>query len=81
MRGKNLIIRVSGLILLLLGIGFNINMYLSNAWPTYLFYIISLLGLLLLLLSFLSRSIKKQVQVFIVLIPVVALAALLIVSA
>ena len=49
-----LFIRYLGLFILVIGIVLNIKMYLLNEWPTYLFLILSLFGILLIGISYLK---------------------------
>jgi hypothetical protein len=74
MKGRNFIIRWAGLFLLLLGIFLNIRMYLKDdTWPTYLFYIISAVGLIYLVVSYLSKRMNVIWQVILVSLPLVLL--------
>jgi hypothetical protein len=70
MKRKNLIIRYFGLFLLIVGIVLNIKMYIEEAWPTYLFYIISAVGLIQIIASFFAKKMKIGWQIFWSLLPV-----------
>lgn len=48
-------IRLLGLIVLLGGVILNIKMYICDEWPTYLFFGLCLLGILLISLSYLIK--------------------------
>ena len=52
MRKVIIYIRLLGLIILLVGIILNIKMYIYNEWPTYLFFVLCLFGILLIGLSY-----------------------------
>ena len=54
MKKTKLFIRYFGLFILVIGIVLNIKMYLFNEWPTYLFFILSLFGILLIGISYLK---------------------------
>lgn len=74
MKGRNLILRLAGLFLLLLGIILNIRMYvMDNTWPTYLFYIISAVGLIYLIVSFLLKRMNNVWQLILVMLPLLLL--------
>jgi hypothetical protein len=68
---KNLTLRCFGLLFLLIGIVLNINMYLIEAWPTYLFFIICIIGIFQIVLSLMIKKIKISWQIFWALIPFV----------
>lgn len=81
MRGKNSCLKYSGLWMLIIGIVLNIRMYLMEAWPTYLFYLISFIGIIQLILSLALKPIKIWRQIFWALIPfIIGLICLNIVS-
>lgn len=69
MRGKNNILKYFGLVILIIGIGLNIKMYLNQEWPTYLFYIVCFIGILQIMISLLSKRINLFWQLFWSLIP------------
>jgi hypothetical protein len=66
---KNLTLRYFGITFFLIGMGLNINMYLERAWPTYLFFIISMIGIIEIILSFVLKKIKTAWQIVWALIP------------
>ena len=69
MRSKNLFLRYFGLTVLTIGIILNVLMFVENAYPTYLFFIVCGIGIIQFGLSFLSNQIKKPWQIFWSLIP------------
>lgn len=71
MKHKNLILRYFGLLLLIAGIILNIKMYINEEWPTYLFYVISAVGVIQIIVSFIVKPIKKVWQIFWALLPIV----------
>ncbi|MCC4229912.1 DUF3238 domain-containing protein [Zunongwangia profunda] len=71
MRNKNLILRYFGLFLLVVGIILNVKMYIDEAWPTYLFFIISVIGIIQIIASFVSKQMKVSWQIHWALLPVV----------
>ena len=46
MKKKNLILKYSGMLFFVIGIILTIRMYTENAWPTYLFFIMCIIGLI-----------------------------------
>lgn len=73
MKNKNLILRYFGLFLLIVGIILNIEMYIIQAWPTYLFFIVSGIGILQIIASFVSKQMKVNWQIIIAAISLVIL--------
>lgn len=71
MNKKNLILRYFGLCILIIGIGLNVKMYLNKEWPTYLFYIICVIGIMQIIISFLFKKINLGWQIFWALLPFV----------
>jgi hypothetical protein len=71
MKNKNLILRYFGIFLLILGIILNIKMYIDEAYPTYLFFIISIIGIIQIIVSFLSKPMKFIWQIIWVLFPTI----------
>lgn len=71
MKNKNLILRYFGLFLLVVGIVLSIKMYVDRAYPTYLFFIISGIGIIQIIASFLSKQMKISWQIFWALLPIV----------
>ncbi len=55
MKKVNLILRYFGFFVFFVGIILNIKMYIFDEWPTYLFFGLSLLGILLIGISYLNR--------------------------
>ena len=71
MKNKNLILRYFGLLLLVIGIILSIKMYVDRAYPTYLFFIISGIGIIQLIASFVSKKMKVSWQILWALLPLV----------
>jgi len=71
MKNKNLIIRYFGLLLLVVGIILSVKMYVDKAYPTYLFFVISGIGIIQIIASFLSKQMKVSWQIFWALLPLV----------
>lgn len=69
MKRKNLVLRYFGLFFLLMGVILNVKMFIDEAWPTYLFFIICIIGLVQIIISFLIKQIKIGWQIFWALIP------------
>lgn len=70
MKNKNLILRYFGLFLLIIGIILNVKMYIDEAWPTYLFYIISAIGVIQIIVSFVVKQMKVIWQILWALLPI-----------
>lgn len=70
MKNKNLILRYFGLFLLVVGIILNVKMYVDEAWPTYLFFIISTIGIIQIIASYVSKQMKVSWQILWALSPV-----------
>ncbi len=62
MKRVNLFIRYIGFFILLLGIILNFKMYFFDEWPTYLFFIIILFGILLIGISYLKSKKKNHLK-------------------
>ena len=60
MKKVNLLLRYSGFFVFFVGIILNVKMYIFNEWPTYLFFGLSLLGILLVGISYLNRKNNKN---------------------
>lgn len=61
MKKVRLLLRFFGFFILLIGVVLNVKMYIFEEWPTYLFYWISLFGVLLIGLSFFKvRQVNRQ---------------------
>lgn len=73
MKKKNLTLRYIGLFLLVSGSLLNIRMILIQAWPTYLFFVVSGIGILQIITSFLFKQIKVSWQIVIAIIPLIIL--------
>ena len=52
MKKINLVIRYLGFIVLLIGVVLNFKMFIFNEWPTNLFFLIILFGILLIGISY-----------------------------
>jgi hypothetical protein len=68
-RQTNKILLWTGLITLLISIGLNVLMFVSQAWPTYLFFILSGIGLLQMLIALGFKNIKTEWQILWGLVP------------
>ena len=68
MKNRNLILRYFGLAILIIGIIFNVRMFVIEAWPTYTFFIICLIGIIQICFSF-YKKIKVSWQIFWCVIP------------
>jgi len=71
MKNKNSVLRYFGLFLLVVGIILSIKMYVDKAYPTYLFFIISGIGIIQVIASFLSKQMKVSWQIFWALLPII----------
>tara|TARA_R110002096_G_scaffold421590_1_gene627439 strand:+ start:758 stop:1057 length:300 start_codon:yes stop_codon:yes gene_type:complete len=71
MKNKNLVLRYFGLFLLVIGIILNVKMYIDETWPTYLFFIISAIGIIQVIISFTVKRIKVSWQIFWASLPIV----------
>ena len=71
MKNKNLILRYFGLLLLVIGIILSIKMYVDRAYPTYLFFIIGGIGIIQMMVSFVSKQMKISWQILWSLLPLV----------
>jgi hypothetical protein len=60
----NKILFYAGLITLIIGIGLNIRMFMMQAWPTYLFFILIGVGLVQIAIAFVFKNIKIGWQIF-----------------
>ena len=68
MKNRNLILRYFGLLVFITGVIFNIRMFIIEAWPTGLFFIICLIGIIQVCFSY-YKQIKIGWQIFWSLIP------------
>lgn len=64
MGGKNLILRYVGLLSLIAGLILNIRILIGKAWPTYVYILLCLLGLIQVVMSFTMTKIKIGWQIF-----------------
>lgn len=64
MKKRNLFLRYFGLLVLILGIIFNILMIVYEAWPTAIFFIFCLVGIIQICASFINKKIKFIWQLF-----------------
>lgn len=71
MGNKNLILRYFGLFLLIVGIILNIKMYIDESWPTYLFFIISGIGVIQIIVSFITKQMRISWQIIWALLPII----------
>lgn len=70
------ILKYVGFALLILGTAFNIYIYVIQAWPTYLYFVMMAIGVLLLLLSFFCKNLKTIWQTLIAALPFLAAVVL-----
>lgn len=63
-------ISIFGILYLLLGIFFNINMHVTNAWPTYMFLILMLVGIIYILIGW-KTNLGMITQIILVILPVI----------
>lgn len=77
---KNNLLIISGLVLILLGAAFNIWMFISRAYPTYLYLIVMGIGIFNVLAGLLLASIKTIWQCGIVAAPFIVLYILYLVN-
>ena len=54
MKSINLFSRYIGIFILLVGIVLNVKMYAFKEWPTYLFFVLILFGIILIVISYLK---------------------------
>lgn len=76
-RQTNKILLWTGLITLLLGIGLNVLMFVSQALPTYLFFILCGIGLLQIFIALAFKNIKTGYQILWGLLPFLTLYGLI----
>ena len=77
MKNKNLILRYLGLFFLVSSIALNIRMIVIQAWPTYLFYLLSGIGILQILASFFLKQMKVIWQIITALVLIIPILYLL----
>lgn len=56
MKKVYLFLRYLGLFILLVGIVLNIKMYVFNEWPTYIFFVLCLFGILLIGITYMKTQ-------------------------
>lgn len=66
---KKLLLRYFGLVVLILGIILNAKMFLNQEWPTVLFFIVCLIGIFQILMSFVCKKMSVIWQIVWSLIP------------
>lgn len=71
MKKKNLILKYSGMLFFVIGIILTIRMYTENAWPTYLFFIMCIIGLIQIITAFTIKQIKITWQIFWSVFPII----------
>ena len=69
----NKILQWTGLITLIVGIGLTISMFLSPAWPTYLFLIFCGIGIIQIFIALGFKKIKMGWQIFLSILPFLTL--------
>jgi len=74
---SNKILRWTGLITFLVGVGLSILMYLSQAWPTYLFFLLCGIGIIQVVIAWGFKNIKTTWQFFWSVLPFLTLYVLL----
>jgi hypothetical protein len=68
MKKRNLILRYFGFFILIIGVVLNILMILGNAWPTYIYALFCLIGILQIVISNSLKKILIVWQLFLVII-------------
>ena len=71
MNRRNLFLRYFGLFVFFIGLVFNILMIANNSWPTFLFLIICLIGILQIAISFNTKNLNIYWQIVLRFIPIV----------
>lgn len=66
---KNKLLLAFGALALLIGIVLNVKMYIDEAWPTYLFYILCVVGVVQIVIALLIKKIKIGWQVLWIVLP------------
>lgn len=69
MKQKNLLLKYFGLLVLILGIVLNVKMFLNQEWPTIIFFIVCLIGIAQIIMSFACKQISVFWQIFWSLMP------------
>ena len=60
MKKRNLILRYFGFFILIIGVVLNILMILGNAWPTYIYALFCLIGILQIVISNSLKNVKQS---------------------
>jgi hypothetical protein len=71
MKNRNLFLRYFGFFIFIVGVIFNILMFVGNAWPTYLYALFCLIGILQITISNSSKKIVITWQILWIIIPFV----------
>ena len=66
---KNLLLRYFGLFVLIMGIILNVKMFINKEWPTLIFFIICLIGIVQIIMSFVFNKISIFWQLLFSLMP------------
>jgi len=73
MKSRNLILRYFGFFILIIGVVLNILMIFGNTWPTYIYALFCLIGILQIVISNSSKKILIAWQLFWVIIPFIVI--------
>ncbi len=71
LKSNNSLLCYIGILILVIGVGLNVKMYVNEEWPTIIFILICCVGLIQIILSFVLRTMKVGWQLFWALIPFV----------
>lgn len=63
MKRKNLILRYFGTAFLVIGVALNVKMFVNDEWPTVIFFIVCLVGIIQIALSLILEPMKRGWQV------------------
>lgn len=69
MKQKNLLLRYFGLLVLILGAALNVKMFLNQEWPTIIFLIICLIGIVQIIMSIALKQISFIWQILLSIVP------------
>lgn len=69
MKQKNLLLRYFGLLVLILGVALNVKMFLNQEWPTIIFLIICLIGIVQIIMSIALKQISFIWQILLSIVP------------
>ncbi len=61
---KNKFLFAFGALALIIGVILNVKMYVDEAWPTYMFYILCIVGVVQIVIALLAKKIKIGWQIF-----------------